>query len=56
MAKEILSVPEEHLADVIKVIRAGLQHNTEVIDDEVDEQLTTWCCEMELYLSEGKRE
>lgn len=50
MAREILSVPEEHLADVIYVIRRGLQSTKKGIDKEVFEMLTKWCDEEEEYL------
>lgn len=50
MASETLSVPEEHLGDVIHVIRRGLQSTKKSIDKEVYEQLTKWCDEEEEYL------
>lgn len=50
MASEILSVPEEHLEDVIYVIRRGLQSTKKGIDKKVFEQLTKWCDEEEEYL------
>lgn len=50
MAKEILAVPEEHLEDVIYVIRRGLQSTKKSIDKEVYEQLKKWCDEEEEYL------
>jgi hypothetical protein len=53
MAKEILAVPEEHLADVIKIIRAGLEvvaFDRNSVDPEVIEQLTEWCNDEEEYL------
>lgn len=52
MASEVLTVPEEHLADVIKIIRSGLTHNRDrTIDNEVCHQLKKWCNEEEEYLS-----
>lgn len=53
MAKEILAIPEEHLAEVIKVIREGLKHLPE-ISDETRTQLSRWCHEEENYLSEWR--
>jgi hypothetical protein len=51
MASEVLSVPEEHLADVIHVIRSGLAHVPDgQIADEVRGQLALWCREEEEYL------
>ena len=50
MASEILSVPEEHLEDVIYVIRRGLASTTKAIDPSVVKQLTKWCNEEEAYL------
>lgn len=57
MAKEVLAVPEEHLEEVIKVIRAGLEHfyygpRHPGVDPEVREQLLKWCDEEEQYLKE----
>ena len=51
MATEILSVPEEHLPDVIRVIRAGL--SLEEVPDEVKRALETWCDEEEAYIGGG---
>lgn len=55
MASEILAVPEEHLADVIRVIRAGLDvygFEPEYLHPDVVEQLKKWCDEEEEYLKE----
>jgi len=49
MASEILSVPEEHLAEVIAVIREGLSRLK--VSDEVQDQLTRWCDEEEEYIN-----
>lgn len=48
MASEILSVPEEYLIEVIKVIRAGLKKVR--ISKETSIQLKKWCKEEEEYL------
>lgn len=55
MAKEILAIPEERLAEVIKVIRAGLEfvdsgEYLPQISDETREQLEKWCDSEEEYL------
>jgi len=57
MATEILVVPEEHLADVIWVIRAGLEEAQYKRADRgitpgVIEQLTKWCDDQEEYYTE----
>lgn len=49
MATEVLAVPEEHLADVIKVIRRGLEASPDVAPD-VREQLTKWANEEADYI------
>ena len=49
MASEILSVPEEKLFEVIKVIRAGLSHVS--VSEETRIQLLKWCEEEEEYIS-----
>lgn len=51
MANEILSIPEDYLADVIKIIRLGLKayHDVDVV---VEHALTKWCKEEEEYLKE----
>jgi hypothetical protein len=49
MSKEVLYVPEDHLLEVIQVIRAGLK--TEQVSPETREQLTRWCDEEEQYIS-----
>lgn len=41
MATEILAVPEEYLAVVIDIIRAGL--DAIVVPEEVAERLNEWC-------------
>lgn len=48
MAKEILSVPEEYLVEVTRVIRTGLRYTN--VRDAVRENLTNWCDEIEEYL------
>lgn len=48
MAFEKLYVPEEHLLEVIRVIRAGLKARKST-SKEVRLQLTNWCEEEELY-------
>lgn len=50
MASEILAVPEEHLEDVIYVIRRGLLSTKKGIDREVFEMLTKWCDDNDKYL------
>jgi hypothetical protein len=54
MTSETLAIPEECLADVIKVIRAGL--NRVDVDMGVEISLTTWCDEEEAYLREGEQD
>jgi hypothetical protein len=56
MASEVLAVPEEHLGDVIYVIRRGLMSTKKGIDKEVFEMLTKWCDEEEEYLKRFKEE
>lgn len=48
MATEILSIPEEHLLEVITIIRAGLANKAR--SAEVYERLTEWCDDKEAYL------
>lgn len=50
MASEILAVPEEKLAEVIAVIRAGLR--TTKVSAETHDQLTKWCDAEEQYLKD----
>jgi hypothetical protein len=50
MASETLTVPEEHLEDVIYIIRRGLASTKKAIDKQVIKQLTKWCDEEEEYL------
>lgn len=58
MASEILSVPEEYLNEVIKVIRTGLKGTK--VSAAVKKNLVEWCNEEEEYLKElnddGKKE
>lgn len=49
MARENLSVPEESLAEVIEVIRAGLEVAVEVSED-TRRNLLRWCDEEQEYL------
>jgi hypothetical protein len=51
MASEILSVPEESLAEVIRVIRTGLK-NAKFISKDTRANLKKWCDEEEAYLKE----
>ncbi len=57
MAKEILAIPEERLAEVIKIIRTGLEFvdilrclDEPQTADETREQLEKWCDVEEEYL------
>jgi hypothetical protein len=50
MASEILSVPEENLEDVIKVLREGLKHVK--VKHEVATQLERWCDKEQHYLEQ----
>lgn len=54
MATEILSIPEEHLQDVIHVIRFGLIY-APAVNPDVYKQLTKWCAEEEAYLKGGEK-
>lgn len=56
MASEVLAVPEEHLEDVIYVIRRGLASTKKSIHKDVLKQLTKWCDEEEKYLRQLKEE
>jgi hypothetical protein len=48
MAKEMLYIPEQHLAEVIEIIREGMKHiNT---SKSVKNALEKWCAEEEEYL------
>lgn len=48
MAKETLSVPEENLAEVIRVIRAGLK--AVKVSQDTRDNLIRWCDEEQEYL------
>lgn len=50
MATEILAVPEDHLLEVIEIIRRGMNNDT---TPEVREALEEWCAEEEDYLTKG---
>jgi NCAIR mutase (PurE)-related protein len=50
VASEVLAVPEEDLADVIAVIRAGLSEVP--VASEVFEHLSEWCDGEEAYLED----
>lgn len=52
MASEILPIPEEHLREVIAIIRAGLATRKRVTK-EVREQLEKWC-EEEIEYMDGE--
>lgn len=49
MAKEALYVSEERLAEVISVIRAGLEVSPD-ISEETAHNLSAWCEEEDEYL------
>jgi hypothetical protein len=51
MASEVLSVPEENLAEVIRIIRTGLK-NAKFISKDTRANLKKWCDEEEAYLKE----
>jgi len=56
MGKEILVIPEDYLAKVIEVIRAGLK-SIKDIDPVVEHALIKWCKEEEEYLERlGEKE
>ena len=50
MARETLVVPEDNLAEVIRVIRAGLIRERKISRD-TRRQLTAWCDEETAYLN-----
>lgn len=50
MASEILVVPEEHLSDVIEVIRVGLANL--IVHRDIERALTKWCNDEERYLNQ----
>ncbi len=49
MATEILTVPENHLLEVICVIRKGIEASPK-ISPVVREQLMKWCTDEEAYM------
>ena len=49
MSSEILAIPEEHLQELIDIIRVGLEH-TKYISTETRRQLIRWCDSEEAYL------
>ena len=49
---EQLNVPEEHLLEVIAIIRRGLRASRKVTP-VVREQLTKWCDEEEQYMGQS---
>lgn len=49
MATEILTVPENHLLEVICVIRKGIEASPK-ISPVVREQLMKWCTDEEKYM------
>jgi hypothetical protein len=50
VANEILSVPEEKVGEVIRVIRAGLDTKPSRISKETIHRLHQWCKDEEKYL------
>jgi hypothetical protein len=51
VAKEILAVPEEQLAAVVAIIRAGLAATPDA-PERARRRLTCWCDDMDDYLKE----
>ena len=52
MTKEILAIPEQHLQEVIDIIRAGIfSIGVLAVSQEVKDALFQWCDEEEEYLS-----
>jgi hypothetical protein len=49
MSAEVLSIPEERLDEVIKVIVYGLAH-VDDISEETREALNQWCADEREYL------
>ena len=58
MAKEILSIPEEHLAVVVLVVQSGLWHPEDYppLPEEVRTQLKGWILGIEEYLKRLEEE
>ncbi len=50
MASEVLAIPEDHLLEVIRVIRAGLEALGKDVTKETQQQLKKWCDEEEAYM------
>ena len=55
MASVTLTIPEENLLEVIKIIRAGLE-NSPKTKKIVVKQLSKWCVESEEYITSGNDE
>lgn len=55
MASETLTVPEEYLEDVIRVIRAGLKA-VKKLPKDVRDNLAEWCDEEEDYVTRLKED
>jgi Lar family restriction alleviation protein len=50
MAKEVLAIPESHLADVVALIKFGLSYSL-AVDPLVKTNLEKWCFEQQQYLA-----
>ena len=50
MASEVLAVPEEHLQEVIDILKAGMFVMKKNISQDVAHNLGKWCEEEEQYL------
>jgi hypothetical protein len=50
-----LHVPEEHLAEVVEIIRKGLKAKKKV-SRKVKKHLTHWCQDMEFYIKDLQSE
>lgn len=55
MATELLAIPEEEMADFIRVLRAGL-NSVEDVPAVMKEDLLQWCEDEEEYLLLAARE
>ena len=53
MASEILSVPEERILEVVKVLRSGISTCQDSVSEDTLIHLMKWCNDMEEYMQQG---
>jgi DNA-binding ferritin-like protein len=55
MARESFAFPESRMAEIIEVLRAGLEHLGDAVSQDTADLIEDWCTDSEDYAEEFDR-